>query len=104
MASRGAGLTEAVQWFQVESWAGINIAAKELVPVVISVAIWGQYWAKHKVLVRSDNMAVVHALTAGTARNPLLMHLLHCLHFFMANHQIGIEGRHMAGIHNTAAI
>lgn len=105
--SWGCGaVTDAGQWFQVqwpESWAGINIAAKELVPVVISVAIWGQDWAKHRVLVRSDNMAVVHALTAGTARDPLLMHLLRCLHFFTATHQIGIEARHVAGIHNTAA-
>ena len=53
-------LTDTGQWFQVqwpESWAEINIAAKEMVPVVISVAIWGQVWAKHRVLVRSDNMA-----------------------------------------------
>ena len=67
------------------------------------MAIWGQVWAKHRVLVRSDNMAVVHALTAGTARDPLLMHLLRCLHFFTATHQIGIEARRVAGIHNMAA-
>ena len=105
--SWGCGaLTDAGQWFQVqwpESWARINIAAKEMVPVVISVAIWGQEWARQQVLVRSDNMAVVYALTAGTARDPLLMHLLRCLHFFIAKHQIGIEARHVAGIHNTAA-
>ena len=58
--SWGCGaLTDTGQWFQVqwpESWAEINIAAKEMVPVVISVAIWGQVWAKHRVLVRSDSM------------------------------------------------
>ena len=105
--SWGCGaLTDAGQWFQVqwpESWAGINIAAKEMVPVVISVAIWGQEWASHQIQVRSDNMAVVHALTAGTARDPLLMHLLRCLHFFTATHQIRLEARHVAGIHNVAA-
>ena len=31
------------------------------------------------------------------------MHLLCCLHFFTATHQIGIEARNVAGIHNTAA-
>ena len=60
----------------------MNIAAKEMIPVVISVAIWGPELARHQVLVRSDNMVVVHALTAGTARDPLLVHLLCCLHFF----------------------
>ena len=105
--SWGCGaVTCAGQWFQVqwpESWAEIHIAAKELVPVVISVAIWGQQWAKQQVRVRSDNLAVVHALSAGTARDPLLMHLLRCLHFFTATYQIGLDARHVAGTLNTAA-
>ena len=94
------------QWFQVpwpQSWAGLNIAAKEMVPVVIGVALWGQGWAKSTLLVRSDNMAVVHALTSGAAKDPLLMHLLRCLHFYTASHQIGIQARHVQGALNTAA-
>ena len=105
--SWGCGeVTDSGQWFQVqwpESWAEIAIAAKEMVPVVISAAIWGVQWAKCRVLVRSDNMAVVHCLTTGTARNPLLMHLLRCLHFVTASHQIDIVSRHVPGVLHTAA-
>jgi len=105
--SWGCGaLTDQGQWFQVqwpESWAEVNISAKEMVPVAISMAIWGRQWAECQILVRSDNMAVVQALTLGTARDPLLMHMLRCLHFFTATHQIGIVACHMPGIHNTAA-
>ena len=43
---------------------------------------------------RSDNRAVVHCHTTGTARDPLLM----CLHFVTASHQTGIVARHVAGI------
>jgi hypothetical protein len=108
-ASGGWGcgaVTNTGQWFQVqwpESWSEINIAVKEMVPVVISVAIWGREWAKSLLSVKTDNMAVVHALTAGTAKDPLLMHLLCCLHFFTATGQIGIRARHVPGVLNTAA-
>ena len=46
--SWGCGaLTSDGQWFQVQwplSWAPVHIAAKELVPVVIAVAVWGKQW------------------------------------------------------------
>ena len=96
-------VTDKGQWFQVqwpESWAGVHIAAKEMVPVVISVAIWGHEWAGCLLRVRSDNMVVVHA---GTAKDPLLMHLLRCLHFFTASHQIGIKAEHVPGALNIGA-
>ena len=90
-----------MQW--PESWAQVNIAVKEMVPVVIAVAMWGQKWSKCTIMVRSDNMSVVHALSSGTAKDPQLMHLLHCLHFFSARYQTGIRATHVAGILNTAA-
>ena len=51
----------------------------------------GCSWAKGQVQVRSDKMAVVHALVGGSARDPLLMHLLRCLHLFKASYQIGLQ-------------
>ena len=93
-------------WFQVQwpgPWMEIAIAAKEMVPVVISAAVWGVQWAKCRVLVRSDNMAVVYCLTTGSARDPLLMHLLCCLYYITASYQIDIVARHVPGVLNTAA-
>ena len=81
----------------------VNIAAKEMVPVVIAVTLWGAGWAENIILVRSDNMSVMIALVSGAARDPLLMHLLRCLHFLTACHQIGVQSRHIAGVLNTAA-
>ena len=59
-----------------------HIAAKKIVSVVIAIAIWGQPLQSSTVQLFSDNMSVVCALSAGTMKNPLLMHLLRCLHFF----------------------
>ena len=105
--SWGCGaVCNAGHWFQVEwpqSWIQCHIAAKEMVPVVIAVAIWGQAWQSSTIKVRSDNMAVVCALSTGVARDPLLMHLLRCLHFFTAHFKISLQAVHIAGVDNIAA-
>ena len=94
------------EWFQIQwpkEWAECHIAAKELVPVVVAIALWGAPWQSTTVLVRSDNAAVVATLTSGSARDLLLMHLLRCLHFFLPHYDIRLIARHIAGVNNTAA-
>lgn len=105
--SWGCGaISHTFQWFQVQwpqSWQCYHIAAKEMVPVVVAAALWGPDWHTSTIQVFSDNMAVVCALSTGTARDPLLMHLLRCLHFFCARFSIAIRATHIAGVLNTAA-
>ena len=87
------------RWFQLQwpqSCASHHIAAKELVPVVMAIALWGAQWQATTVLVRSDNTAVLAALMSGSAKDPLLMHPLRCLHLHLV-------ARHLAGVENTAA-
>ena len=104
-ASGGWGcgaVTNTGQWFQVqwpESWSEINIAVKEMVPVVISVAIWG---AKSLLSVRTDNMAVVHPHSRDSQR-PAADAPAALPAFFHSHHQIGIRARHAPGVLNTAA-
>jgi hypothetical protein len=90
-----------IQWPQ--SWARLHIAAKELVPNVIAIAMWGAQWQATTVLIRSDTKAVVASLSSGTAKDALLMHLLRCLHFYLAHFDIRVIARHVAGVENTAA-
>ena len=102
----GCGGTAGLEWFQCpwsEQWATVNIATKELVPIVIAVAIWGERWASNHVRVRCDNMAVVEILRARSSRDPELMHLLRCLHFFAAKYDIRLSASHIAGVENTMA-
>ena len=58
-------VSDSGEFFQVpwpESWVYVNIAVKEMVPIVIAVAIWGQKWAEHTLLVRSDNVCGAYTL------------------------------------------
>lgn len=66
-----------MQW--PDSWAAINIAVKEMVPVVLAIAIWGRMWIESTVSVRSYNMALIHTLNA----KDLSLSLLCCLHFYI---------------------
>ena len=95
--SWGCGaLSHTFHWFQVQwpqSWQQCHITAKEMVPVVVAVAVWGPDWHTSTVQAFLDNMAVVCALSAGTARDPLQMHLLRCLHFFCARFRLVIQER-----------
>lgn len=63
----GCGGTTGIDWFHCpwsDQWAQVNITTKELVPIVLAIAIWGPKWAGLHVRVRCDNMAVVHILQA----------------------------------------
>ena len=74
-------------------WLSLNIAVKELLPIVVSAATWGHCWRGKTVLCFSDNMAVVHGLNKHSVKNPLLMHLLRALFFCQGSLQFAAEGR-----------
>ena len=50
-----------------------------------------------------DNMAVVQVITALTSKDPVLMHLLRLLYFFLAVHDVHFWAEHIPGVHNTVA-
>ena len=102
----GCGGTDGIHWFQCaweENWQGVNIATKELVPIILAVGVWGSRWGTRHVLVHSDNMAVVEILKSRTSRDNTIMHLLRCLHFLCAKHDIRISATHIPGVDNIAA-
>ena len=90
-------------WFQIQwpdSWSATNIAAKELLPIVVALAIWGHRCAVTRVTLYSDNYAVVQCLETRSAKDPNLAHLLR---FFLAHHNISYRVFHVAGKNNRAA-
>ena len=65
-------------WFQLswpQSWSSNSIAAKELVPIVISAALWGPHWSGKHVRFHCDNEAVVTVIENRVARNDTLIDL-----------------------------
>ena len=104
--SFGCGALSSYGWFQVQwpdSWQGISIAAKELVPVVIAAATWGRLWQRTCIRFRCDNMAVVSVLRSRTSRDRLLAHLLRCLTLYAATYRFDFVAEHIPGVHNSAA-
>ena len=102
----GAFDTRSGQWFQLqwpESWLSINIAIKEMIPIVIATALWGSQWSGGQVHFLSDNAAVVSALSSRAARDPHLSHLLRCLFFYEAHFKCEHSAGHIAGKANRAA-
>ena len=102
----GAYCQETSQWLQLhwpQSWASINIAVKELLPIFLCAAIWGLQWHGSTVLFYCDNEAVVSRLSFLSAREPYMCHLLCCLFFFEARFRFEHRARHIAGKLNTAA-
>ena len=53
-----------------------NIAVLELIPIILSAALWGHMWARKKVLVHTDNMSVVHAINSWMPKHVHLVSLL----------------------------
>ena len=91
-------------WFSApwpESWASINISAKELVPIVMAVALWGPRWSPgSRTCCFCDNQAVVCTLNKGSAKDP---QLLCSLFFFCASYNISVSACHIPGAHNPPA-
>ena len=82
--SWGCGAVWGKQWLQGQwknDWTAESIAAKELLPIVLAVAVWGPAWRHQQVFIQCDNMAVVQVINAQKCKDPLLLHLMRCLHF-----------------------
>ena len=94
------------EWFQFEwssSTAAYQITVKELLPIVMAMAIWGPQWHNKSILSRCDNEAVVCILNTGTSKDPTVMGLMRCLHFITAKFNILLSAVHLAGKANGLA-
>ena len=94
------------RWFQLpwdKTWQHMGIMAKELLPIVISTAIWGPSLSGHKVLYQCDNSSVVAEIRKGSARDTIVMYLLRSLWFFTAHYDVDLICEHIAGVANNTA-
>ena len=101
--SWGCGAFWGPHWFQWE-WEGRavdwSIAAKELLPILLGLGVWGSNWAGSKIECLCDNAAVVNS---GRARDQTLGHLLRCMFFIAASMSVQVHATHIPGALNTAA-
>ena len=94
------------QWFHFrwpDSWQNINIAVKELLPIVMATAIWGKEWSGQSVRCWCDNEAVVAVVNTGWCRDRHLMHQMRSLFFYAAHFRCCVSAHHIAGAVNSKA-
>ena len=105
--SWGCGaFTSSGEWFQLElleSWNGVHITVKELLPIVLGAAIWGREWAGKTVRCRCDNAAAVAIINSGKSKVERAMHLMRSLFFFLASFGVVLVAEHLPGRENGAA-
>ncbi len=103
----GCGVfTSGGEWFQVkwpDSWKDTNIMVKELLPIVLAVALWGDSWASKLIRCRCDNAAVVEVVNSGASRCEKAMHLVRSAFIFQAMHKVSLWAVHIPGVENQSA-
>ena len=95
--------TSTWDWFQLAlsgDWSDVHITAKEFLPIVLGVAMWGPRWKGRTVLYHCNNAAVVNL---GRSRMDRAMHLMLCLSFLLARWEVSLICRHIPGVENGAA-
>ena len=93
-------------WIRLQwpaSMTQFHISIKEMIPVVISAALWASQWSGQSVHFQSDNTSVVALINSGTSRDDTLMHLMRCLSFIMAKFNFVVSASHIKGSHNVLA-
>ncbi len=102
----GGAYTTEGEWFQLSwppAWCDVHITVKELLPVVLAIAIWGHLWTGQVVRCRCDNAAVVAIVNSGSSKDEKAMHLMRSAAFFMAKHQLRVWAVHIPGVENQSA-
>ena len=67
------------RWLQgrfPSSWASVNIAVKELLPIVLAIRIWGPLLKNSRILFMCDNMSIVNVINVHTSKDVAIMRLL----------------------------
>ena len=80
-----------------------SITVKEMLPIVLACALWGNRWWNNRVTVHCDNLGVVALLSSGYSRVPPIMHMVRSLFFIRAHFQLDVIATHVPGVENTLA-
>ena len=84
-------------------WLEQNITLLELYPIVVAVELWGPALRNKRILIRTDNQALVSVLTKQTSKEPLVMILVRRLVLFCLRFNLILSALHIPGIKNQIA-
>ena len=94
-ASDPSGTCFSVRW---QHWFENNIAAKELVPLVLGARLWGAEWRGCHVLFHVHIVVMVASVRRLNVTDHLLCQFLCCLQFFSAHFGFTFTTTHIPGI------
>lgn len=80
-----------------------DITFLELVPIVVSLHLWGSLFSNKKIMFHCDNEAVVAIINKQTTRSKPVMHLVRLLVSVCLSHNILFKAKHIPGCHNNIA-
>lgn len=84
-----------------DSWRSLNITILELFPIVVALHIWGPRICNKKIIIHTDNMALVHILNKTSSRDAQVMVLVRSFVLACMTHNILCKFRHVPGCFNT---
>ena len=83
--------------------ANMNIAVKELLPIVLAMQLWGSLMANSRILFICDNMSIVAVINSHTSKDAHIMRLLRQLAVATMLHNIHFASKHIPGKRNSTA-
>ena len=84
-------------------WINHNITLLELYPVVLALEVWGPLLSQKRILLHTDNQALVAVLQKQSSKEPLVMVLVRRLVLCCLKHNLVLTAEHIAGKDNTIA-
>ena len=93
----------ALGWNSVPEFSHLQIAIKELYPIVLALELWGPRLADRRILFMSDNEAVVHVVNKQSCKEKTLMKLIRRLVLASLSYNILFKAKHIPGKNNTLA-
>ena len=94
------------QWFQgsfPSEWKNVNIAIKELLPIVLAVRYWFKELANQRILFFCDNEAIVAVINKQSSKEPTIMSLIRTLVMSALTNNIHFVAKHIPGKRNIIA-
>jgi len=95
------------RWFQGRwpsaKFKSYSIAWQEFFPILVAVVVWGELLRGKKIIIRSDNKAVVAIVNKQTSRCPTIMKLVRFFVLQCLKLNITFCARHIAGKNNNVA-
>ena len=92
-----------IQGLFPECWSTMNIAIKELLPIVLAVRLWSSKLSNSRILFMTDNMSVVHIINTQTSKDDALMSLVRDLVVVTMTCNIDFRAKHVPGVDNKLA-